>query len=265
MSVTNTAKTLFELRSKLSANGPQLQQVGRCIDLSLAALFPHFSSVAITTAEKLTDLITETQGAFEISCRSVIKDPKQLSSAVNAYVEMLPDMHNVLLQDAQAICAGDPAAKSLDEVLLCYPGLFAISVYRLAHQVLRLGVPLIPRIMTEIAHSRTGIEIHPGATIGKSFVIDHGTGVVIGETTEIRDNVKLYQGVTLGALSVHKDLQNTKRHPTIESDVVIYANATILGGATVVGAGSIIGGNVWLTESVPSGSRIYHQADFHSR
>jgi serine O-acetyltransferase len=177
---------------------------------------------------------------------------------VEEYTRMLPELHTILVQDAQAICSGDPAAKSVDEVLLSYPGTYAIAVYRLAHRVLKLGVPLIPRIMTEIAHSRTGIDIHPGAQIGRCFVIDHGTGIVIGETTHIHDNVKLYQGVTLGALSVHKALENTKRHPTIESDVVIYANATILGGDTTVGAGSTIGGNVWLTKSVPPGSRVYH-------
>jgi serine O-acetyltransferase len=162
------------------------------------------------------------------------------------------------LEDAEAIFRGDPAAKSVDEVILAYPGFLAIAVYRVAHWFHNRGVPTLPRMISEHAHKLTGIDIHPGATIGRSFVIDHGTGIVIGETTVIHDNVKIYQGVTLGALSVDKSLANTKRHPTIERDVVIYANATILGGDTVVGAGSVVGGNVWLTESVSPGSRVYH-------
>ncbi len=155
----------------------------------------------------------------------------------------------------QAAYDGDPACKSLDEVIFCYPGLEAITVYRLAHLLYKLEVPLIPRIMTEWAHSRTGIDIHPGATIGKYFFIDHGTGVVIGETTEIGDWVKLYQGVTLGALSFATDaegnlVRGTKRHPTIEDHVVIYANATVLGGKTVIGHDAVIGSSVWVTSSV---------------
>ena len=161
----------------------------------------------------------------------------------------------------QAAYDGDPACKSLDEVIFCYPGLEAITVYRLAHILHELGVPLIPRMMTEWAHSRTGIDIHPGAKIGRYFFIDHGTGVVIGETTEIGQWVKLYQGVTLGALSFATDaegnlVRGTKRHPTIEDRVVIYANATILGGETVIGRGSVIGSSVWLTRSVAPGTTV---------
>jgi serine O-acetyltransferase len=157
--------------------------------------------------------------------------------------------------DVQAAFDGDPACKSLDEVIFCYPGLEAVTVYRLAHELHKLGIPLIPRMMTEWAHGRTGIDVHPGATIGRYFFIDHGTGVVIGETCEIGDWVKIYQGVTLGALSFPTDesgqlVRGTKRHPTIEDRVVIYANATVLGGDTVVGRNSIIGSNVWLTRSV---------------
>jgi serine O-acetyltransferase len=254
----STSVTLFNLRSALKAEHPRPKQIANCIDLTLAALLPHFCSAPISSAEQLDELVREACAAFELACRPVIENENRRVELVEEYTRLLPDLHTILILDAQAILAGDPAAKSIDEVLLAYPGPYAIAIYRLAHQILGLGVPLIPRIMTEIAHSRTGIDIHPGAQIGKSFVIDHGTGIVIGETTQIHDNVKLYQGVTLGALSVHKALQNTKRHPTIESDVVIYANATILGGDTTVGTGSIIGGNVWLTESVPPRSRIYH-------
>lgn len=172
------------------------------------------------------------------------------------FLETLPEVRELLASDVQAAYDGDPAATSLDEVIFCYPGIEAITVQRLAHELYRLQVPIIPRMMTEWAHSRTGIDIHPGARIGPSFFIDHGTGVVIGETTDIAPHVKVYQGVTLGALSFPKDengniIRGRKRHPTIEEGVVIYANATILGGNTVVGAGSVIGASVSLQRSVP--------------
>ena len=177
------------------------------------------------------------------------------------FLEQLPDLRKILAMDVKAAYDGDPACKSLDEVIFCYPGLEAVSVHRLAHLLHELEVPLIPRMMTEWAHARTGIDIHPGATIGRYFFIDHGTGVVIGETTEIGDWVKLYQGVTLGARSFATDadgnlVRGIKRHPTIEDHVVIYANATILGGGTVIGHDSIIGSNVWLTRSVTPGSIV---------
>jgi serine O-acetyltransferase len=170
-------------------------------------------------------------------------------------------VRHLLEDDVQASYDGDPAARSLDEIIFSYPGLEAITVYRLAHELWELKVPLLPRIMTEIAHSTTGIDIHPGARIGHSFFIDHGTGVVIGETSAIGDRVRIYQGVTLGALSFPKDdtgqlVRGRKRHPTIEDDVTIYAGATILGGESVVGRGSTIGGNVWLTHSVPPNSIV---------
>jgi len=172
----------------------------------------------------------------------------------------LPALYDLLQDDAKATLAFDPAATSLEEVITTYPGFYAITIHRLAHQLVKLGVPLLPRMMTEYAHGRTGIDIHPAAQIGHSFFIDHGTGIVIGATSIIGDNVKLYQGVTLGALQVDKSLANTKRHPTIEHDVIIYANATILGGETVVGHHSILGGNVWITRSVPPYSRVYHES-----
>jgi serine O-acetyltransferase len=170
-------------------------------------------------------------------------------------LKRLPDLRTVLELDVQAAFVGDPAAKSYHEIIFCYPGLEAITVYRLAHELLLLGVPLIPRMMTEYAHSKTGIDIHPGARIGPSFFIDHGTGVVIGETCDIGAHVKLYQGVTLGALSFPRDaagniIRGKKRHPTLEDDVVVYANATILGGDTVIGHHAVVGSSVWLTHSV---------------
>jgi len=172
----------------------------------------------------------------------------------------MPEMEKILATDIIAAQEGDPAAKSTDEIIFSYPGILAITVYRMAHELLKLQIPVIPRIMTEHAHSHTGIDIHPGARIGESFFIDHGTGVVIGETTEIGNRVRIYQGVTLGALSLPRDAgdryRNIKRHPTIEDDVIIYSNTTILGGETCIGARSIIGGNVWLTESVPPDTKV---------
>ena len=175
-------------------------------------------------------------------------------------LESIPSLRKTLATDVRAVFEGDPAAKSHDEIIFSYPGIFAVTVYRVAHLLFELQVPLLPRIMTEHAHSLTGIDIHPGADIGESFVIDHGTGVVIGETTVIGKNVRIYQGVTLGALSLPKDagerLRGQKRHPTIEDDVIVYSGATILGGDTVIGARSVIGGNVWITKSVPPDTKV---------
>ncbi|MDR0878278.1 MAG: serine O-acetyltransferase, partial [Treponema sp.] len=176
---------------------------------------------------------------------------------VESFFDELPQIRSALNLDMKAAFKGDPAAKSYEEVIVSYPGFQAIAVHRLANFFWKAQTPLIPRMMSELVHGRTGIDIHPGATIGESFFIDHGTGVVIGETTVIGKNVKLYQGVTLGALSVKKEEGNRKRHPTIEDDVTIYANATILGGETTIGRGSVIGGSVWITESVPPESMVY--------
>jgi serine O-acetyltransferase len=177
------------------------------------------------------------------------------------FILALPQLREILATDVHAAREGDPAAKSFDEVITSYPGLFAVTAHRIAHELYKMGVPRLPRAMTEYAHSFTGIDIHPGARIGKSFFIDHGTGVVIGETTEIGNRVRLYQGVTLGALSMPKEavenFRDKKRHPTIEDDVIIYSNTTILGGDTVIGARSTIGGNAWITESVPPDTKVY--------
>lgn len=176
------------------------------------------------------------------------------------FIKALPQVEKLLTTDIKAALEGDPAAKSADEVIFSYPGLLAITIYRLANILFSLEVPTLPRIMTEHAHSLTGIDIHPGASIGSYFFIDHGTGIVIGETTQIGDRVRIYQGVTLGALSLPRDAgdryRNVKRHPTIEDDVIIYANSTILGGESTIGARSIIGGNIWLTESVPPDTKV---------
>jgi len=186
---------------------------------------------------------------------------REATECAEEFLARLPRLREMLADDVRAAYEGDPAAVCYDEIIFSYPGVYAITVYRLAHELHALGVPLIPRIMTEHAHARTGIDIHPATRIGRSFFIDHGTGVVVGGTAVIGDNVKLYQGVTLGAFSFDRDaegrlVRDTKRHPTIEDDVVVYAGATILGGDTTIGRGSVIGGNVWLTHSVPPGTRV---------
>lgn len=193
-------------------------------------------------------------------------EPKEKARKIRvAFMEQLPRIRELLMKDVEALYEGDPAAESREEVMICYPGFYAISIYRLAHELQKLHTPLIPRIMTEFAHEKTGIDIHPGATIGEYFFIDHGTGIVIGETTTIGDHVKLYQGVTLGARSFELDengnpVKKIKRHPDIGNHVVIYANATILGGDTVIGDRCVIGGNTWLTHSVPAGSTVAYTA-----
>lgn len=206
-------------------------------------------------AERLRHELTMVLNATK-ACR----DCDNASVAVR-FFRQLPEIYRLLNTDVDAILNGDPAAKSEFEVIRAYPGFYALSFYRIAHGLLQLDVPLIPRILTEYAHSKTGIDIHPGAMIDEYFHIDHGTGIVIGETTMIGKHVKIYQGVTLGALSVDKSMANTKRHPTIQDHVILYSNATILGGETIVGHHSVIGGNVWLTHSVSPGSLVYHDPE----
>ena len=190
-----------------------------------------------------------------------LTDEQFAEEAIYSFFESLPEIKERLHHDAECYLSNDPAAKSIEEVIIAYPGFFALAVYRMAHQLYLLNVPIIPRIFTEYAHAKVGIDIHPAAQIGKNLFMDHGTGIVIGETTEIGDNVKIYQGVTLGALYVKKKLSDTKRHPTIEDNVVIYSNATILGGETVIGHDSTIGGGAWITKSVIPYSLVYNSTD----
>ncbi|RKE81509.1 MULTISPECIES: serine O-acetyltransferase EpsC [unclassified Chryseobacterium] len=192
---------------------------------------------------------------------TVTGDKTLTEKQVNRFFEALPEIYDQLVLDAKSILEFDPAADSLEEVYLAYPGFFATYVYRISHQLWSQKVKILPRVISEYAHSKTGIDIHPGATIGKSFFIDHGTGIVIGETTVIGNNVKIYQGVTLGALNVSKEKAHQKRHPNIEDDVIIYSGATILGGETTIGRESIIGGNVWVTQDVPANSLVYHKSE----
>ena len=192
---------------------------------------------------------------------NVLTDNESRFETANRFFDKLEKVHEQLEADLGAVFNFDPAAKSVSEVLIAYPGFFAIVVYRLAHKLWIDNVPILPRIMVEYVHSKTGIDIHPGAKIGERFFIDHGTGIVIGETSVIGNDVKIYQGVTLGALTVSKDKAETKRHPTIGNNVTIYANATILGGQTNIGDDSVIGGNVWITNSIPAKSLVYHKSE----
>ncbi len=209
------------------------------------------------------DMFQEKELILRNDLQKLLKQSEVISEIdfTTSFFESLVVIHSDLLSDLEAILDFDPAAKSRVEVLLAYPGFFAIFVYRIANYLWLHKVNILPRVLSELAHSKTGIDIHPGANIGKRFFIDHGTGIVIGETAKIGNNVKIYQGVTLGALSVSKDKAQEKRHPTIEDDVIIYANATILGGNTTIGKGAIIGGNVWITESIPTQSLVYHKSE----
>jgi serine O-acetyltransferase len=224
------------------------EQFGRGL---LQFLFPHFAGARRAAPED----IAEEESRLRALLAAALPDP----AYADRFFAELPTIFDALLADAEAMYQGDPAATSRDEVIIAYPGFFAIALYRAAHGLHRLGAPLFPRLLTEFGHRETGIDIHPAAQIGARFAIDHGTGIVVGETAVLGDRVKLYQGVTLGAASVRKELSQTKRHPTIGNNVVIYANATILGGDTVVGDDSVIGGSVWLTHSVAPNSMITHR------
>ena len=229
--------------------------------LTGASLRLHVESRVAWLYETLTEQVARAAGHGHRLEEACPVTEREATECAEEFIARLPAVREVLSTDVRAAYDGDPAARCYDEIIFSYPGLYAIMTYRLAHELHELGVPLIPRIMTEHAHSRTGIDIHPGTRVGPSFFIDHGTGVVVGGTAVIGANVKLYQGVTLGAFSFDKDgdgrlVRHTKRHPTIEDDVVVYAGATILGGDTCIGRGSVIGGNVWLTHSVPPGTRV---------
>ena len=218
-------------------------------------LFYTLFDIDTPVADNLNTLEKQFDALVEMACWEVEKPCKKIWEG---YMSALPEVLKSINLDAEAIVNCDPASLSIEEVYMAYPGFYAIAIYRLAHPLYQKGFPLVPRLMTEYAHRQTGVDINPGAQIGKSFFIDHATGVVIGETAIIKDHVKIYQGVTLGALYVAKTLQNTKRHPTIEDNVTIYANATILGGNTIIGENSIIGGNAWITDTVPANSTVFH-------
>ncbi len=227
------------------------QKVEDFTDLLFLTLF----DIETPVAENLDLLEEQFDVLIELACWDV---DKPCGKIWQNYLEHLPSVLEMLNKDAEEIANCDPASLSIEEVYMAYPGFYAIAIYRLAHELYMKGFPLVPRLMTEYAHRQTGVDINPGAQIGEYFFIDHATGVVIGETAVIKDHVKIYQGVTLGALYVTKNLQKKKRHPTIENNVTIYANATILGGETVIGENSVIGGNAWITSSVPPNSTVFH-------
>jgi serine O-acetyltransferase len=226
-------------------------------------LFPHFSSkVYISTDDVIAKMQLLKRDLIQLlNSLNGNRPGDDVDTIAEAFIGRIPVIHTNLWKDAEAIYTGDPAAENVDEVILAYPGFMAILIYRIAHELYLLKVPIIPRIISEHAHQITGIDIHPGATIGSPFFIDHGTGIVIGETSVIGKGVKIYQGVTLGALSVDKSLAQTKRHPTIEDNVIIYSQAVILGGSTVVGKNSVVGGNAWVTQSIPSDSVVYNKSE----
>lgn len=234
------------------------QRIAHIVKHGMAFLHPCVYG-ELNSKGALAEIAADLEREIALLCPD--RDAKEI---VAAFVARLPEVRRLVETDVSAAYDGDPAATSRMEVVMSYPGLYAVTVHRLAHELYRLKVPILPRVMSELAHSKTGIDIHPGATIGERFFIDHGTGVVVGETTVIGRNVRLYQGVTLGGLSFDKDasgalVKGLKRHPNIEDNVVIYANATILGGNTTIGHDSEIGGNVWLKDSVPPNSRVYNQ------
>jgi serine O-acetyltransferase len=265
--MNSTEHFLSRLQESLSLSQalPSKAKAQSFVDDIISFLFPIRSETRVSSDqleirwERLRLQLHEILSPLADRLRSPVRD------VVDQFFLSLPAIYEELIQDAETIDKFDPAATSVQEVIVAYPGFYAIAVHRLAHQVRKLGVPILPRMMSEYAHMQTGIDIHPGATIGSSFFIDHGTGIVIGETTVVGNNVKIYQGVTLGALSVRKDHANTKRHPTIEDNVIVYSGSTILGGETVIGHDSIIGGNVWLTESVLPYSVVYHKSEVHVR
>lgn len=248
---------------------PQKKEIIEILRMLQEVVYPGFYGHTVLYRANLRDHLGDVLFRIHLSLAHEIEKalPDTARASGNAqdiaarFFETLPEIADLLAEDVRAAFDGDPAATGFDEIILAYPGLKAVFTYRLAHTLHELGVPLIPRIMTEFAHLETGVDIHPGARIGRSFFIDHGSGTVIGETTDIGDRVKLYQGVTLGAVSFPKNergelIRGTKRHPTVMDDVVIYAGATILGGETVIGKGCVIGGSVWLTASVPPGTRV---------
>lgn len=275
--ITGTVKGLEEISNNCFLKNdknrlliPNRKEVIKVIKDLQSLLFPNYfkhsegSENVLSQTELLLNiysrLASQIEGACQFNGTAMTCTPQEIC---DKFINELPKVKTLLIKDIEAIYEGDPAARCHEEVLICYPGFYAISIYRIAHVLYELKVPLIPRIMTEYAHEKTGVDIHAGATIGEYFFIDHGTGIVIGETTTIGNRVKIYQGVTLGAKSFKVDengnpVKNIKRHPDIGNNVVIYANATILGGDTKIGDNCIIGGNTWLTSSVEEGKTIYY-------
>ncbi|MCK5461853.1 MAG: serine acetyltransferase [Bacteroidales bacterium] len=259
VNLDNFPDYLYSLNQSNSEEWPAAKETYTFVEDIIDFLFPFRTKINYSIKEfklQLVKLEIKLEGLMTSIKDKLKHDP---GVTTRTFLEKLPEIHKRLMLDAEAFMKFDPAAESVEEIILSYPGFFSIAVYRLSHELRLMKVPVLPRLMSEYAHGKTGVDIHPGATIGDSFFIDHGTGTVIGETAVIGDNVKIYQGVTLGALFVQKSLAKKKRHPTIEDNVIIYARSTILGGDTRIGHDSVIGGNVWLTESVQPFSVVYQK------
>lgn len=262
---TRWSTFLEELRAERRAGDaprPLRAQAEEFAGWVLALLFPQFAHPSRSGVAGVDEEAVQVEALLRAAITPMVRDVEHV---VTTFLDQLPAVRASLKRDAEAILSGDPAAESLEEVIVAYPGFFATAVHRVAHELYVLDVPVFPRLLSEWSHRETGIDIHPGAVLGASFAIDHGTGVVIGETSIIGDRVRLYQGVTLGAHAVSKTLAHQKRHPTLGNDVVVYANATILGGTTIIGDGSIIGGNVWMTSSVPARSVVQFSSRVEQR
>ena len=260
MKTNNLIQTRGQFLKNSRGKVPQKNEVYNLVNDIIGYLFPILSNNYVQENEKHLDDIMLLLNRILKSYDSGLTN---IDSTIKKFKENLPHLYELLTKDAIAIYEGDPAAKSVEEVIICYPGFYAILVYRIAHELDKLSISIIPRMLTEYSHGKTGIDIHAKAKIGESFCIDHGTGIVIGETAEVGNSVKIYQGVTLGAVSVSKKYAGKKRHPTIENNTVIYAGSTILGGNTIIGHNSIIGGNVWLTHSVAPYSVVLNQIKVH--
>ena len=262
---TRWSTFLEELRAERRAGDAQRPMRALAEEFAgrvLALLFPQFAHPSRSGVACIDEEAAQVEALLRAAITPMVHD---VEPVVATFLNRLPDVRASLQLDAAAILSGDPAAESLEEVIVAYPGFLATAVHRVAHELYVLHVPVFPRLLSEWSHRETGIDIHPGAVLGASFAIDHGTGVVIGETSIIGDRVRLYQGVSLGAHAVSKKLAHQKRHPTLGNDVVVYANATILGGTTVIGDGSIIGGNVWMTSSVPARSVVQFSSRVEQR
>lgn len=263
MSTKEFIQQLFEQHQKAYRAFPDKELAEQFIDQVFNFLFlPNKKQKQVSDLEKDLQLL---KSHFSSLVYDVVHKEEKAEEQTEEFFKAIPYIYAKLIRDAEGILKFDPAARSLEEILVAYPVFYATAVYRLSHQLWNQGLAILPRLFTEYAHSKTGVDIHPGAQIGETFCIDHGTGIVVGETTIIGNNVKIYQGVTLGALQVSKDSTTVKRHPTIEDNVTIYSGATILGGKTVIGHDSIIGGNVWLTNSVPAFSVVYHKSEVKVR
>jgi serine O-acetyltransferase len=260
ISIEQFPEYLFNEYNNFKKEVPSMIKAHQFIDNLIYFLFPF-------KADKKCNipLIELNLAQLQIDLRDILTPMEPIltdsvSGITEKFFNKVPAIYESLLKDARLFVDFDPAARAVESVILYYPGFYAIAVYRLAHELFKLKIPYLPRMIAEYAHSKTGIDIHPGAEIGDHFFIDHGTGIVIGETTVVGNNVKIYQGVTLGALSVDKSMQGKKRHPTIEDNVIVYSGSTILGGDTVIGHDTVVGGNVWLTKSVPPYSVVYHES-----